>query len=94
MIDGEFRATVDRIAGGDAVLRIERIDRGPDTHVVDAEAVPRTVRREGATVVVVVRDGTVAAVNDCRGAARHWRAAAYERFERPVRSPPDVAETE
>ena len=94
MIDGEFRATVVRVDRDDAALRIEGIDRGPDRLLVDAEAVPRTGRREGATVAVVVRDGTVAAVTDCRGAARHWRAAAYEQFGGTDRSPPDAGECE
>ena len=94
MIDGEFTATVVRIDGDDAVLQLEGVDRGPDAHVVDAEAVPRTVRREGATVAVVVRDGAVAAVTDCRGATRHWRPTAHERFECTEQSPSDAGATE
>lgn len=85
-IDDEFTATVARVADEEAVLRVELDERTTRTFVVDAAAVPRSARREGTTVAVVVRQGDVAAVTDPRGAARHWRAATFDRFDVPDRS--------
>ncbi|MFC7132952.1 MULTISPECIES: DUF3006 family protein [Salinibaculum] len=86
-LDGQYRAVVDRIEDGLAVLEVEV---NGDLHelVVNADCLPRVARRADAVVDVTLQDGTLRDATYDRRATRHRRRQAQTRFDRLSRRLP------
>jgi hypothetical protein len=86
-LDGDYRAVLDRIEGGLAVLELN--DDGDLAELrVTLDHLPPVARRQDAILEVTLRDGQLVDATYDRRATRRRRQQSQRRFDNLSRRPP------